>query len=62
MSKGTKMKALPWLLIVIGLLLLFVKGIAIPAGVLFLLAYVMIIEQIWPEEWEADKKDKMMKM
>lgn len=50
-------KASPYLLILLGLFLLFYMGMAIPAGVCLLLGIVMIIEQIWPEEWEAEKKN-----
>ncbi len=49
-------RMLPYVLILIGLILLLFAGQAIPAGVCFLLGIVMIIEKIWPEEWEADKK------
>lgn len=49
-------RMLPYLLILIGLILLFFVDQAIPAGVCFLLGIVMVIEKIWPEEWEADKK------
>ena len=44
-------KLSPYFLILLGLLLLFYMGQAIPAGVCFLLGYVMIIERIWPEKW-----------
>lgn len=49
-------RILPYALILIGLILLLFAGQAIPAGVCFLLGVVMIIERIWPEEWDADKK------
>lgn len=51
-------KSTPYLLILLGLLLLFYMGMAIPAGVCLLLGIVMVFEYIWPEEWEADKKKK----
>ncbi len=44
-------KGLPYLLILFGLLLLFILGQAIPAGVCFLIGIVMIIEGFWPEKW-----------
>lgn len=45
-----------YLLIFLGLFLLFMIGQAPVAGVCILIGIVMIIESIWPEEWEADKK------
>ena len=44
-------KSSPYLLILLGLILLFYIGLAIPAGVCFLIGIVMIFERIWPEEW-----------
>ena len=49
-------RMLPYVLILIGLILLLFAGQAIPAGVCFLLGIVMIIERIWPEKWGSDEK------
>lgn len=49
-------RMLPYLLILIGLILLLFVGQAIPAGVCFLLGVVMIFEKIWPEKWDTDKE------
>lgn len=46
-------KKTPFLVIVLGLLLLFLLGQPIPAGVCFLIGIVMIVERIWPEKWES---------
>jgi len=46
----------PYLLIVLGLFLLFWMCMAVPAGVCLLLGIVIILERIWPEEWEAENK------
>ncbi len=48
-------KLYPLLLILFGLFLLFVIGLAEVAGVCILVGIVMIFESIWPEKWEADK-------
>jgi len=53
-----KKKSKPYLIILLGLLLLFWFNQVIPAGVFLLLGIVMIIESIWPEKWEADKNIK----
>ena len=45
----------PYLLILLGLFFLFWMNQAPAAGVCLLLGIVMILEKIWPEEWEADK-------
>ena len=50
-----KLKSTPYLIILLGLVFLLWFDQAIPAGVCLLLGIVMIIESIWPEEWEADK-------
>lgn len=55
----TLIKSTPYLLILIGLLLLFFLGMALQAGVCQLLGIVMVIEKLWPEKWEADKKKKL---
>ena len=49
-------KLLPYLLILLGLLFLFVIEQAGAAGVCVLLGVVMIIEGICPEKWEADNR------
>lgn len=48
--------SIPYLLILLGLLLLFILSQPIPAGISLLLGVVMIIERIWPEKWEKEKK------
>ena len=48
--------AFPYLLFFIGLISLFMINQPILACVIFLLAIVIILERIWPEEWDADKK------
>ena len=48
-------KTYPYLLILLGLFILFVMEQAIVAGVLLLLGIVMAVEDIWPEKWDADK-------
>ena len=50
------MKALPYILILLGLLVLFIIGQPIAAGVCLLLGIVMVLESIWPEKWESDKR------
>lgn len=50
-------KTTPFVFILLGLFLLFYMGIEIPAGVCLLLGIVMIVEHIWPEKWEAEKKN-----
>ena len=47
-------KIVPYFLILLGLILLFFIGQPIPAGIILLLGIVMIIEQIWPENWGED--------
>lgn len=44
-------KFYPYLLILLGLFLLFFVGKAEVAGVCILIGVVMIIESIWPEKW-----------
>lgn len=44
----------PYLLILLGLLLLFFVGQAVLADVCFLLGIVMIILRIWPEKWGVE--------
>ena len=42
---------LPYLLIVFGFLFLGYTNIAIIAGPIIIIGFVMILERIWPEEW-----------
>ena len=49
-------KSTPCLLIVLGLFLLFLINQPILAGACFMICIVIILENIWPEEWEADKE------
>lgn len=51
----TLKNSLPYLLILLGLFILFMIQQAIAAGICFLIGIVMIIEHIWPEKWESDK-------
>lgn len=46
----------PYLLILLGLLILFFIGQPIAAGVCLLLGIVMVLESIWPEKWESSKR------
>ena len=50
---------MPYMLIFIGLIMLFFLGQPIPAGVFLLLGIVIIFDRIWPEEWKADKVKEM---
>lgn len=43
-----------------GLFLLFWMNQAPAAGVFLTLGIVMILERIWPERWEADKRKQEM--
>lgn len=43
----------PYLIILLGLLLLFLIGQAEAAGVCFVIGIAMVIERIWPEQWGA---------
>ena len=49
-------KYYPYLLILLGLFLLFWMNQAPAAGVCLLLGIVMIFESIWPEEWESEQQ------
>lgn len=49
-------KSSPYLLIIIGLFLLLYIGHAPAAGACFVIGIVMILESIWPEKWEVDKR------
>lgn len=53
-----KKRRIPFVLILLGLLLLFFIQ-PIPAGVLFLLGIVMIIENKWPEKWDSKKQNTL---
>ena len=44
-------KIFPYLLILFGLLLLFFINKPIPAGICFLIGFVVMIERAWPEKW-----------
>lgn len=46
-------KTTPFLLLLLGLFMLFMMGNVMIAGVCILLGIVMVIERIWPEKWEA---------
>ena len=50
----TLKKLSPFLLIFLGLFILFFLGQTPVAGICFLLGIVMIFEQIWPEKWDTD--------
>lgn len=47
-------RLIPYLIIILGIFLLLFMGQAIAAGVCVLVGVVMIIEKIWPEQWDAD--------
>lgn len=47
-------KYYPYLLILLGLLILALTKFAPVAGVCLLLGIVMILESIWPEKWGVD--------
>lgn len=49
-------KISPYLILFLGVLLLFFLGKAVPAGVCFMLGIVMIIERIWPEKWNSEEQ------
>ena len=51
-------KTLPLLLILLGMFLLFLMELPIPAGVLLLIGIVMIVERIWPEKWRNKQSNK----
>ncbi len=47
----------PYLLVLLGLILLFLMDQPIPAGVCFLIGFTLMLECIWPEKWgTAGKK------
>ena len=48
-------KTSPYLLIFVGLFLLFYMGMAMPAGICLLIGIVMVFERIWPEKWGLEK-------
>lgn len=45
----------PYLLILLGMLLLFFVEQPLAAGVCFQFGIVMIILRIWPEKWDAEE-------
>lgn len=47
-------KSLPYILILVGLLIQILVGIAPAAGICILLGIVMFIERMWPEKWEPE--------
>lgn len=49
------MKDMPWLLIVFGFLILnmFHGYVALSC---MLIGIVMLVERVWPEKWESDKR------
>lgn len=51
------MKALPWLLIIFGILTLnmFQGYLALACMVI---GIVMLIERVWPEKWDEDENEK----
>ena len=53
---STLKKSSPFLVILLGLLFLFILNQPILAGACFLIVYVILIECIWPEEWDAERK------
>ena len=54
MSKETKMKVLPWLLIFGGFGLLNLLP-PVVAGGCIVVGITMLLNRIWPEEWEEEK-------
>ena len=56
----TLKKISPYLIILLGLILLFFIGQAETAVLCILLGIVMILLNIWLEEWEADKLKKSL--
>ena len=52
----TIIKLFSYLLILAGLLALFLRDSGKIAGPFVLLGIIMIIESIWLEKWDADKK------
>jgi hypothetical protein len=53
----TLKRLFPYIIILLGLFLLFFLKQAEIAGVFLLVGIVMAIERIWPEKWGTDKKD-----
>ena len=49
---STLFRISPFLLILLGLIILFMTQFTPVAGICFLLGIVMIIERTWPEKWE----------
>jgi len=52
--KITLIKSIPYLLILIGIILLLYMSLPIQAGGCLLLGIVMVIEKIYPEKWGDD--------
>lgn len=50
----TLKKLSPYLLILLGLFVLFVIQHPLVAGTCLLLGLVMIIERVWPEKWKSE--------
>lgn len=57
----TLKNSLPYLLILLGILILFLIELGPAAGVCLLLGIVMIFESVWPEKWETDKQQRFEK-
>ena len=55
-SKKIMMKALPWIMFLIGFYLLS-KFNGLVSGALFVIGIMMLIERRWPEKW-GDEVDK----
>ena len=54
MSKGMKMRLLPWLLILGGFCSLNMLP-AIVCGGCMVVGITMLLERIWPEQWEKEE-------
>lgn len=48
------------LIFLLGIILLFILNQPELAFVLFFLGIVFIIERIWPEEWDAEKRNNVI--
>lgn len=58
MERKKLLKMAPYLIILLGVLLLFFLNQSEVAFVFFFFGVVIIIERIWPEEWETDKQKR----
>ena len=47
-------KGLPWFFVLFGLFFLLLINIPIASGACLLLGITILLERIWPEQWEAD--------